>query len=67
MPFLQVFIREALRLITNEPIVNDKQRKCIDDILTSTKGNNKFWIRKLLTINKRQLQTPGRIHVIYEI
>ena len=51
MPFLQVFIREALRLITNEPIVNDKQRKCIDDILTSTKGNNKFWIRTLLTIN----------------
>ena len=51
MPVLKVFIREALRLITNEPIVNDKQRKCIDDILTSTKGNNKFWIRTLLTIN----------------
>ena len=51
MPVLKVFIREALRLITNEPIVNDKQRKCIDDILTSTKGNKKIWIRTLLTIN----------------
>ena len=29
-------IRRALRLISNEPTVKDRQRKCIADVFTST-------------------------------
>ena len=64
-------IRGALRLISNELTVKDRQRKCIADVFTSTE-RSKLGMRKELTIKKKNnnnnncKQWDG-INVIYEI